>query len=63
MPNCGSCEGCLYMSTEDGLKYHIMNQHKPLEVYERVGRYWIRANKNDIRGSSELFNKYWKGYT
>ena len=61
--HCGMCEECDYMSTEEGLNMHIMNSHNPKEVYDHFGREWIRAHKHLIRGSLELYNRYWKEYT
>ena len=34
--NCGSCDGCQYLSTENGMKYNMMNQYEPLDVFMNI---------------------------
>ena len=46
---CGKCEECDYISTEEGINVHIMNDHEPPEVIQHFKAEWIHNHKHFIK--------------
>ena len=46
---CGKCEECDYISTEEGLNVHIMNDHEPRDVINHFKVDWIQKRKHFIK--------------
>ena len=53
--NCldGTCEECEYKATEEGLTYHIMNDHEPQDVLKHFGLDWVNDNWKGISRNLE----------
>ena len=58
---CGKCEDCETMTTQDGIDIHILNEHEPTQVLRHFGEYWIMKRKHYIYGTHDPnWNKTWK---
>ena len=58
---CGKCEDCETMTTQEGINIHILNEHEPKIVLRHFGEDWIMKRKHFVYGTHDPnWNKTWK---
>ena len=56
-----TCEECEYKATEEGLSYHIMNDHEPKDVFKHFGLVWINDNMKNISRTLRIATTFKSG--
>ena len=64
---CGNCEECDFLATEEGFNCHIMNDHEPKDVFQHFGIVWIRdhmkyINRNLDYAQDRYHIQKWDGF-
>ena len=58
---CGKCEDCETMMTQEWVDIHILNEHEPKIVLRHFGEDWIMKRKHFVYGTHDPnWNKTWK---